>query len=280
MRQTNLLKVGLLLGLITTAPILVAADGAQSIEVRLLKLERQSNNQTMLELLDRIDALQAELQEMRALSEEQTHMIESLKQRQRDLYLDLDRRLSQTEREGSVALAVSATEPDMVTGSSTALVSGSQPLVQQQVTGGNAAVTNLGETESAALAEEREAYQKAFNLLRQLQYEPASAAFKSFIKKYPKGRYAHIAQYWLGEASYARRDFKQAIVDYQLLIDHYPQSPKVAEAMLKMGYSRWELKAVIGAKTILDQLMTQYPGSPEAKQGKPLLDKLNSRLKK
>ncbi|MCW8824879.1 MAG: tol-pal system protein YbgF [Gammaproteobacteria bacterium] len=278
MRQTNLLKVGLLLGLITTAPILVAADGDQSIEVRLLKLERQSNNQTMLELLDRIDALQAELQEMRALSEEQTHMIESLKQRQRDLYLDLDRRLSQKEREGGVALTVSGTEPGMA-GSSTALVSGSQPLVQQQqATDGGTA--NSGDGESAALAEEREAYQKAFNLLRQLQYEPASAAFKSFIKKYPKGRYAHIAQYWLGEASYARRDFKQAIVDYQLLIDHYPQSPKVAEAMLKMGYSRWELKAVIGAKTILDQLMTQYPDSPEAKQGKPLLDKLNSRLKK
>jgi tol-pal system protein YbgF len=276
--RKNLLKVGLLLGLMGMVP-LVAADENLSIEARLLKLERQASNQTLLGLLDRIDALQTELQEMRALTEEQIHQVESLKQRQRDLYLDLDRRLSQAEREGGAVFPV-AVQGQGVAGNTPILVGGGQ----QQPAAGSGSVgvesASHGLEETAALTEEREAYQKAFNLLRQLQYDPATDAFKNFIKKYPKGRYAHIAQYWLGEASYARRDFKQAIVDYQLLIDQYPQSPKVAEAMLKMGYSRWELKAVIGAKTILDQLVVQYPDSPEAKQAQSLLEKLNLRLNK
>ena len=279
--RQNLLRAGLLLGLVV-APLAIAEDNL-SIEARLVRLERQVNNQTLLEMLDRIDSLQAELQEMRAFSEEQTHQIESMKQRQRDLYLDLDRRLSRAEREGGSVLPV-ATLGAVTANGSSSLVSGSQPPLiqpQQQVTSdvGNGMV-NPNEVEPAELAEERAAYQKAFNLLRQLQYDPATAAFKRFIKKYPKGRYAHIAQYWLCEASYARRDFKQAIVDYQLLIDHYPQSPKVAEAMLKLGYSRWELKAVIGAKTVLDLLVTKYPNSVEAKQARPLLEKLNRRLNK
>ncbi|HEA25995.1 MAG TPA: tol-pal system protein YbgF [Ectothiorhodospiraceae bacterium] len=285
--RQNLLSAGLIFGLFAAAPLVAAekspvASGA-STEARLLKLERQINNQTLLEMLDRIDSLQAELQEMRAFSEEQTHQIETMKQRQRDLYLDLDRRLSRAEREGGSVLSGATLGATTLNGSP-ALVSGSQPLLiepQQQVSGAvGDGMVNPNEVEPVELAQEREAYQKAFNLLRQLQYDPATAAFKNFIRKYPKGRYAHIAQYWLGEASYARRDFKQAIADYQLLIDHYPQSPKVAEAMLKLGYSRWELKAVIGAKTVLDLLVSKYPNSPEAKQAQPLLDKLTRRLSK
>lgn len=279
--RKNLLGAGLFVGFAAVAPLSIA-EGNLSIESRITKLERQVNNQTLLELFDRIDSLQTELQEMRALSEEQVHQIESLKQRQRDLYLDLDRRLSRAEREGGSVIPVS-TVGSVDEGSSPMLVAGSQPPQAQPMvqppTAGNTVVAQP-EVEPDALAEEREAYQKAFNLLRQLQYDPATAAFKSFIKKYPKGRYAHIAQYWLGEANYARRDFKQAIADYQMLIDHYPQSPKVAEAMLKLGYSRWELKAVIGAKTVLDQLVAKYPNSAEAKQAQPLLEKLNKRLKK
>jgi len=304
--RQNLLGAGLLVGLSAVAPPIFAVEegpaaampasataavpvpvpelpvAEPTLEERLSKLERQVNNQTILELLDRIDSLQVELQDMRALSEEQTHQIDSLKQRQRDLYLDLDRRLSRAEREASSTLPV-ATPGVISDGTTASLVSGEQspqPLVQQQTATETTGMVAQTEVEPVELAQEREAYQKAFNLLRQLQYDPATAAFKSFIKKYPNGRYAHIAQYWLGEASYARRDFKQAIADYQQLIDHYPQSPKIAEAMLKLGYSRWELKAVIGAKTALDQLISKYPDSAEAKQAQPLLDKLTRRLSK
>ncbi len=260
--RQNLLLVGAILGLLIATPLSAEAD----IEARLSKMERLVNSQTLLEMLERMDLLQAELQEMRAFSEEQAHQIESLKQRQRDLYLDIDRRISRAEREGGLAQSAATSGAK------------NRPLVsdsRQQAKGQNTA-----KAEPAELEDEREAYQKAFTLLRQLKYDPATKAFKRFIKKYPKGRYAHIAQYWLGEANYARNNFKQAIIDYQLLMDLYPNSPKVPEAMLKLGYSRWKLKAVIGAKKILDQLVSKYPDSVEAKQAQPLINKLHQRMNK
>ncbi len=92
------------------------------------------------------------------------------------------------------------------------------------------------------MQQERDAYQKAFDMLRELRYAQATEAFRNFLKQYPNGRYAQIAEYWLGEAGYAQRDFKQAIADYNTLLNNHPDTPKRAEVMLKIGYSHYELK--------------------------------------
>jgi tol-pal system protein YbgF len=128
------------------------------------------------------------------------------------------------------------------------------------------------------LANEQQSYQAAFDLLRELRYDQAVTAFQGFIKSYPNGRYAHIAQYWIGEANYAQRNFKEAIKDYQKLIDKYPNSPKLAEAMLKIGYSQYELKEMKQAEATLNQLIKSYPGTTEAGQAQNLIQKI--RLKR
>ena len=127
---------------------------------------------------------------------------------------------------------------------------------------------------AAASETEQQAYQQAFNLLRELKYDKASKAFREFLGKYPDGRYAHIAQYWLAETNYAQRRFKQAIADYQTLIDKYPASPKLAEALLKIGYSQYELKNYAAARESLERLIASYPGTTEAGQARNLLQKI------
>jgi len=111
-------------------------------------------------------------------------------------------------------------------------------------------------------------------LLRALRYDKAISAFRDFIQQFPTGRYAHIAQYWIGEANYAQRRFAAAIVDYQALLDNYSNSPKLAEAMLKIGYSQFELKQYEQARVSLDNLIKSYPGTTEAGQGQNLLQKI------
>ena len=86
--------------------------------------------------------------------------------------------------------------------------------------------------------------------------------------------HAHIAQYWLAETNYAQRRFKQAIADYQALIDKYPDSPKLAEALLKIGYSQYELKNYAAARESLERLIANYPGTTEAGQARNLLQKI------
>jgi tol-pal system protein YbgF len=246
------------LGLVGTV---VAQDTSKmSVEQRLSRMEQLLNSQGLVDLLLKVESLQTELQRLQGQNEEQLHALQELKQRQRDLYIDIDRRLLQLERNAPASGAVGSTS-----GKAT---SSAVPAATAAATSGAIA------TAPTVLEGEQEAYQEAFNLLRELRYDKATVAFRDFLKKYPDGRYAHIAQYWLGEASYAQGDFKQAIQDYKKLIDNYPNSPKLAEAMLKIGYSEYELKNTQAAQASLERLIQTYPGTTEAGQAQNLLKKI------
>ena len=244
-------------------------------EERLQRLERILESQGLVDMLVKIENLQSELQILRGELELHTHQLDEIKQRQRDLYVDIDRRLLRLERNGPGPAATGSNATGATTGAGTSSGAG--------VTAGAAAAStkttkpsvSAGTTDFAA---EQKAYQKAFDLLRELRYEQAVTAFNGFIKQFPKGRYAHIAQYWIGEANYAQRNFKLAITDYQKLIDNYPNSPKLAEAMLKIGYSQYELKKFKQAEATLKQLTKNYPGTTEAGQAQNLIKKI--RLKR
>jgi len=270
----------------TTASTTTSNTRKLSTEERLQRLERILESQGLVDMLVKIENLQSELQILRGELESHTHQLDEIKQRQRDLYVDIDRRLLRLERNAPGSGAIGATGVTNTAGSGSGSKSsgaGATTHSGAAVTAGAAAASaktskttaSAGKTDFAA---EQKAYQKAFDLLRELRYEQAVTAFKGFIKQFPNGRYAHIAQYWIGEANYAQRNFKQAITDYQKLIDNYPNSPKLAEAMLKIGYSQYELKKFKQAEATLKQLTKNYPGTTEAGQAQNLIQKI--RLKR
>ena len=246
---------------------------AETLEQRVERMERVLQSQSLLDMMERVDALQLEVQQLRGQLEEQQHQSAGMKNRQRELYLDVDRRMSRLEREGGSAAVTPQTPAVPGDTTQTPLTSANTPPA--------AATTNkpveVVPTPTATpqqLADERAAYQKAFDLLRELRYEQATAAFRDFLTHYPSGRYAHIAQYWLGEAAYARRDFKQAVTDYQALLDNHPRSGKRADAMLKIGYSYQELKKSADSKRMMEQLIKLYPDSTEAGQARNQLRRM------
>ncbi len=111
-------------------------------------------------------------------------------------------------------------------------------------------------------AEER--YSEAFSLLKKGQHKQARDQFRSFLKQYPDSQYADNAQYWLGEAYYAKRDFESAIKEYKLLMSHYPESGKLSHAQLKIGYCYDELGQTNYARGELEDLISRYPGTSAA----------------
>ncbi len=266
----------------TKAPVIPAPP---TTEERVERLERLINSQGLVDILLRLESLQKDVQTIQGDNEVQMHKLDEIKKRQRELYIDIDRRLLQLERKQTsrAPTAVEKSSTVSATAAATAVAgsSGNPARVTGTVTGGKP--TGSSRTGVPAKAEvvktleqetEQQAYQKAFNLLRELRYDKAGLAFRGFIEKYPNGRYAHIAQYWLAEASYAQRDFKTAIADYQNLIDNYAGSPKRAEAMLKIGYCYYELKDYPKAQSILEQLLASYPSTTEAGQAQNLLQKI------
>ena len=89
------LLAGITLALLIIHPALAAKQPppAQGLEQRVELLERKVR--TLSDLLMRLDSLQREVQQLRGEVELQNHAMDALKKRQRDLYLDVDKRLGQ-----------------------------------------------------------------------------------------------------------------------------------------------------------------------------------------
>jgi TolA-binding protein len=58
--------------------------------------------------------------------------------------------------------------------------------------------------------------------------------------------------------------YEKAILEYQKVLEQYPDSNKVAAARLKQGYAFAELGEKANARLILNELITRYPDSREA----------------
>lgn len=118
-------------------------------------------------------------------------------------------------------------------------------------------------------------YQQAFDLLQRGHYEKAIPAFDTFVKQSPTGDYADNAQYWLGEAYYSKRDFVGALAAFKKLVDNYPDSPKKAHALLKIGFSYDELGDKLSARQTLEQVRKEFPSTSPARLADERLKKLN-----
>jgi len=225
------------------------------LEDRMQTLERKVENQSLLEMSRKVTALEQELRDLRGLVESLQFEQHGLVNRQRDQYLDIDSRLQSIE--GGRGSAVSGAAAG-------ALVSGA---VQ-----GTAAPVSTG----PAGASEQDAYNAAFNQLKDGRYEQAAAGFTQFLATYPKSNLSDNAQYWLAETFYVRRQFEKALEAFSLVSKDYPESRKMPDALLKIGYCNYELQRWNDAKAALGQVTQRYPDSTAARLASQRLDRIRT----
>ena len=93
-------------------------------------------------------------------------------------------------------------------------------------------------------------------------------SFINFVKGFARSPLAPSAQYWVGNAHYALKDYRSAIASQRQLMTTYPDSQKVPDAMLNISSSQIELGDTVGAKRTLDELEAEgrviayYVGNP------------------
>jgi tol-pal system protein YbgF len=235
----------------------LAARGEEDLEQRLERLESMLQNQGLLEMSQQLEQLQTEVQELRGTVERQANEVESLGKRQRDLYMDIDTRLNDLQLGGPPAGAPTGAVPVPPVPASSAVL----PAEAAAPVGAAATTTAAAPAPAADAEQERREYMAAFEILREGRYAQAIEAFTVFIKKYPGGKYANNAQYWVGEAHYASRNLEQALVEFEKLIKDYPWSSKIPDAKLKMGYTLYELGQWQKSREVLINIMTTYPKS-------------------
>ncbi len=227
----------LLAGCVTTPP---EEDPVRrrlnDLDSRLGRVERVVNNQSLVELGRRVDALEAELRALRGSTEELQNAGEGVRKQQRDLYADLDRRLVALEQGRRAA-----------------------PEAADAVDGGPA---------------DQEAYARAFETLKGADYDAAIAQFGDFMKNHPQSELLDNAQYWLGEAYYVTRDYERAAGAFRAVGERWPDSRKAPDALLKLGYTLQEQKRLPEARVALGQVVQRFPGSGAARLAAERLKKL------
>ena len=206
------------------------------LDARVQRIERVVTNQSLIEMAQRIDALQAELRAMRGEVEVLQNQSEGGKNQTRSLYGDLEKRIAALETLGGVG-AAGVNAPGAL----------APPVGAVPAAGG-----------------EQASYDAAFNALKSSDYARAIAGFRNFVSTYPASPLASNAQYWLGEAYYVNRDFPNAVTAFQRVITEWPDSRKAPDALVKVGFTQAALGKTAEARDTLENVQKRYPGTEAA----------------
>jgi tol-pal system protein YbgF len=234
-----------------------AQDSRLSLADRVSRLEQQSQKDAgTTPLVNQVNDLQQQLSQLQGQIEELQHQNQQLQDSQKAQYADIDSRLSRLEK-GGAAQAQPPAAPANATQASAPAPTAVAPVAGQQAASATAPTAATTPTEQAA-------YDTAFKSLRAGDYVTASRGFRDFLTKYPDSPLAPNAYYWLGESYYVTMNYPVAIEAFQRLVKQYPQSDKVSDGLLKVGYCQIELKQQDAAIATLKQVSAKYPGTKAA----------------
>jgi len=125
--------------------------------------------------------------------------------------------------------------------------------------------------EFSAEPDEKRQYDEAMELLRKSDFAGTANALGAFRKRYPASGYGDSALFWLGNAQYGSRQYKEAIASFRALVGAAPDSAKAPEALLAIANCQAELKDGKSARRTIDDLLKAYPKSEAAQAGKERL---------
>jgi tol-pal system protein YbgF len=265
-----------LLALLTVLFIAIALPAqAQrlSLAERVDKLEQQAhgNPQGNIELVNQINALQAQVQQLQGQVEELRHQLDELRNRSKDQYIDLDSRIGRLEgRAPGAAPAPAAANggngqmQDIQLGTPGA--PGAQPASASAPPPAPGPAANVPPPAApAAVAEDpKAAYDAAFNALKDGRYAESARRFQTFIEQHPNDDLTPNAYYWLGESYYVTQNYPISQDTFRKLLAQYPNSQKAPDALLKIGYCQYEQKQWAQAEATLNQVVQQYPNTTVA----------------
>jgi tol-pal system protein YbgF len=179
---------------------------------------------SLLDLQSQIELVRAEVAKLRGMNEQLTRDVSESQRQQKDSLQKVDERFRQFE-------------PVKVT------LDGREFLVEPV---------------------EKRDFEAALMVFRRGEFSSAQAVFLDFIKRYGSSGYRVPALFWLGNAQYAVRDYKEAMSNFRALIAQDPEHLRAPEAVLSIANCQIELKDTRGARKTLEDLVKAYPQSEVA----------------
>lgn len=230
---------------VSSAPNIKQSAGSLTDQLASVERKLDSRNRAQVNIQRQLDDLQTQVNELRGVTELHTHQLSQVLERQRELYQELDRRVSE-----ALKPAEKVSNPVAV------------------------GVSTLSKDYSDDLTE-NEAYDKALNLvLKDKRYEQAIPEFRKFNKAYPQSTYAANSHYWLGQLLFNKGQLIEAEQEFLIVVEQFKDSSKRPDALLKLAMVAQQQKNINKAKKLYGQLLSEYANSTSAQLAKPRLESL------
>jgi tol-pal system protein YbgF len=133
---------------------------------------------------------------------------------------------------------------------------------------------NVDGLEFFAEPSEKRSFEAAVEVLKKGDFAAAQGVFADFLSRYPQSGYYSSGLFWLGNAQYATKDYKEAMINFRALMTRSPDHVRAPEAALSVANCQIELKDVKGARKTLDDLLKAYPKSEAAPTARDRLARL------
>ena len=196
---------------------------------------------SMFELQNQIDKQKSEISQLRGDNEVLARNLAEMQIRQKDMLQSAEQKLQAAEQRSQA--------------------------VEQKLTKLEPVKIALDGREFMADPAEKRDFDAAFALFKAGDFVKSQKALFEFIQRYPGSGYSPSALYWLGNAQYSNRDYKEAIINFRSMISKNPDHMRAPEAMLSIANCQLEMKDAKGAKKTLEELMKAYPKSEAAFAG-------------
>ena len=203
-------------------------------EVQRASEESAQLRRSVLDLQNQLEATRADIAKLRGQNEQLARDLSEYQRRQKDASIALDERLRRFE-----------------------------PLP----------VTVDGKEFLAEPSEKRE-YDTNLALFRKGDFATAANGFVDFLNRNPQTGYRASALFWLGNAQYANKDCKSAVVNFRSLIALAPTHMHAPEAMLTIANCQIEAKETKAARRTLDDIISIYPSTDAANAAKDRMGRL------
>jgi tol-pal system protein YbgF len=119
-----------------------------------------------------------------------------------------------------------------------------------------------------------EMYDYALGLIKGGETRKGRQVLVSFASRYSGHKLLPNVFYWKGETFYAEKDYENAILSFQDVIDKYPGGDKAPDAMYKQGLSFLGLNDRKNARILFELVQSKYPKSSAASQARQKLTEL------
>jgi tol-pal system protein YbgF len=189
---------------------------------------------SLLDLNNQLEAMRGEMAKMRGTDEQLARDLSEVQRKQKDVVQGIDDRLRKVE-------------PVKV---------------------------SLDGREFLAEPEEKKAFEDAVGSIRGGDFDKSVALLSNFQRRYPASGYADTTRFWLGNALYGKRDYKEAISAFRAFVASAPEHTRAPEALLAIVNSQAEMKDTKAARKTIDELVKAYPKSEAALAGKDRLASL------